>query len=644
MARAGACSRRDAELLIGEGRVALNGLTLTSPAVNVGAGDIITIDGVPLARRAPTRLFLFHKPRGLVTTERDPEGRPTVFDYIRESFPEAPRLVSIGRLDINTEGLLLLTNDGGLARTLELPATGWARRYRVRAKGAPDQAALDALREGVTVDGVVYAGIEAQLDRTQGANSWLTMSLREGKNREIKRVLEHLGLEVNRLIRLSFGPFQLADLPEGALDEVRPRVLRDQLGPTLAEAAGVDFASPVEERPREPRARSERDAGGTGFKNEHAKGRRPEERATRTERPRIETKAPLRRKPAPAPRKHVSAMREDSAWSRSARTRIERSATEDRSGRAVAVERVVQAPRAQAGKGRDSSAPDKGGATTRNARRFEAERKQRRGEETNERREHAASAGRKASPGRSASGARPARDFAAAPRSDYRGRAPGDGQTRRVEEARDGARPRPRRDAARSFDETPRRPKLTAGGGGADVRDAKGRATGSGAQTGARHGSRNEPHRHDASGDSRADQRRRAEAKVRAGKHPAADVLRERRAGNARSDAPADGQRGGPNAWASGKRAESRSKSWGEAPARGNKRFGDLPEAEERRPFNARTDARSSEGRRAKGGEGGRSRDEGSARGRGASSPGDKPRGAPGGPREPGKRRPRGKT
>ncbi len=177
MARAGACSRRDAEAWIGAGRVALNGVVLASPAVNVTDADEITIDGAPLAARAKTRLFLFHKPRGLVTTERDPEGRQTIFDYLREHWPEAPRLVSVGRLDINTEGLLLLTNDGGLARVLELPSTGWVRRYRVRAKGATDQATLDRLRHGVTVDGVAYAEIEAKLDRAQGANVWLTIGL-----------------------------------------------------------------------------------------------------------------------------------------------------------------------------------------------------------------------------------------------------------------------------------------------------------------------------------------------------------------------------------------------------------------------------------------------------------------------------------
>ncbi len=212
-----------------------------SPAFNVSETDDVRVDGKPLAAPERTRLFLFHKPRGLVTTARDPEGRQTVFAVLP---PDLPRLVAIGRLDINTEGLLLLTNDGGLARVLELPSTGWLRRYRVRAHGNIDQAALDRLAEGVTIDGVDYLGVEAKLDREQGANAWLTLGLREGKNREIKKILEHLGLAVNRLIRVSFGPFELGDLPEGEVMEVRTRVLRDQLGVKLAKEANVDFDAP----------------------------------------------------------------------------------------------------------------------------------------------------------------------------------------------------------------------------------------------------------------------------------------------------------------------------------------------------------------------------------------------------------------
>jgi 23S rRNA pseudouridine2605 synthase len=244
IARAGIASRRDAEAMIAEGRVTLNGEVLTSPAVNVTAADKITVDGEPLPAKERTRLWIFHKPRGLVTTARDPEGRPTVFDVLPE---ELPRVVAVGRLDINTEGLLLLTNDGGLARVIAHPETGWMRRYRIRAYGDVTQADLDRLRDGITVDEMEYGPVEATLDRVQGDNVWITMGLREGKNREVKRILEHLGLTVNRLIRLSFGPFQLGDLEPGLVDEVKTKVLKEQLGQKLAAEAGVDFESPVRE-------------------------------------------------------------------------------------------------------------------------------------------------------------------------------------------------------------------------------------------------------------------------------------------------------------------------------------------------------------------------------------------------------------
>ncbi|MGO7309532.1 pseudouridine synthase, partial [Rhizobium ruizarguesonis] len=242
MARAGVASRRDIERMIMEGRVTLNGRVLETPVVNVTLADRIEVDGVPIRGIERTRLWLYHKPTGLVTTNADPEGRPTVFDNLPE---ELPRVMSIGRLDINTEGLLLLTNDGGLARALELPATGWLRRYRVRAHGEIDQDALDKLKDGIAVDGVLYGSIEATLDRTQGSNVWITMGLREGKNREIKNVLGALGLDVNRLIRISYGPFQLGDLPEGHVIEVRGRTLRDQLGPRLIEEAKANFDAPI---------------------------------------------------------------------------------------------------------------------------------------------------------------------------------------------------------------------------------------------------------------------------------------------------------------------------------------------------------------------------------------------------------------
>jgi 23S rRNA pseudouridine2605 synthase len=256
IARAGLASRREAEAWIAAGRIAVNGEKITSPALNVTPADRVTVDGQPLPVRERTRLFLFHKPRGLVTTHADPQGRPTVFSVLPKHLP---RLISIGRLDANTEGLLLLTNDGGLARTLELPSTGWTRRYRVRANGKITQLRLDRLKHGIEIDGVRYGPIEARLDREQGANVWLTFAMREGKNREVKNVLGHLGLAVNRLIRVSFGPFQLGELPEGAVDEVRTRHLREQLGERVATAVGLDFAGPVadQERASSPRRHPE---------------------------------------------------------------------------------------------------------------------------------------------------------------------------------------------------------------------------------------------------------------------------------------------------------------------------------------------------------------------------------------------------
>lgn len=242
LARAGVASRRDIERMIMEGRVSVNGKVLETPVLNATLADKIEVDGHPIRGIERTRLWLYHKPAGLVTTNSDPEGRPTVFENLPE---ELPRVMSIGRLDINTEGLLLLTNDGGLARVLELPTTGWLRRYRVRAYGEVDQPALDALKEGIAVDGVLYGAIDATLDRKQGHNVWITMGLREGKNREIKNVLGALGLEVNRLIRISYGPFQLGDLPEGKVLEVRGRMLRDQLGPRLIEESKANFDAPL---------------------------------------------------------------------------------------------------------------------------------------------------------------------------------------------------------------------------------------------------------------------------------------------------------------------------------------------------------------------------------------------------------------
>ena len=232
MARSGLCSRRDAERWIAEGRVALNGRILDTPAIEVGPTDKIVVDGQPLPAAEPAQIWRYYKPRGLVTTHSDPEGRPTVFDALPA---DMPRVVSIGRLDYNTEGLLLLTNDGELARHLELPATGWLRRYRVRAYGRVSQSDLDALKDGVTIEGVRYGGIDAHLDSVQAGNMWLTIGLREGKNREVRRILGSLALEVNRLIRISYGPFQLTDLTPGMVEPIKRRVLADQLGPQAAE-------------------------------------------------------------------------------------------------------------------------------------------------------------------------------------------------------------------------------------------------------------------------------------------------------------------------------------------------------------------------------------------------------------------------
>ncbi|MBN8971805.1 MAG: pseudouridine synthase [Rhizobiales bacterium] len=244
MSRRGLASRRDAEEWVTQGRVTVNGRVINSPALDVTENDVVMVDGKPLPERERTRLFLYHKPRGLMTTHSDPEGRPTVFEHLPEGLP---RLISVGRLDFNTEGLLLLTNDGGLARVLELPDTGWLRRYRARAHGEVTQAQLDALRDGLEVDGVKYGSVEASLEHDQGSNVWITIAIREGKNREVRNILGALGLEVNRLIRVSYGPFQLGEIEEGQVDEVKTRVLREQLGDKVAQKAGAEFARTVEE-------------------------------------------------------------------------------------------------------------------------------------------------------------------------------------------------------------------------------------------------------------------------------------------------------------------------------------------------------------------------------------------------------------
>ena len=285
IARAGVCSRRDAERLIAAGKVVVNGKKLLSPAFNVSEHDEIMVNDQPLPDRQPVRLWRYHKPRGRVTTHKDPEGRPTVFEALPDHLP---RVISAGRLDFNTEGLLLLTTDGDLARHLELPSTGWRRRYRLRAFGKISQGQLDELKKGITINGVRYGAISAQLER-EGANLWISLSITEGKNREIRRVMEHLGLKVSRLIRLSYGPFQLNDLEAGAVEEVRRKVLADQLGKKLADRfelgprpqAGRAAVSPkgrtdknVSNRSRRPLAK----------KPVHRKGKTPSrrDRAART--------------------------------------------------------------------------------------------------------------------------------------------------------------------------------------------------------------------------------------------------------------------------------------------------------------------------------------------------------------------------
>ncbi|PKP83740.1 MAG: pseudouridine synthase [Alphaproteobacteria bacterium HGW-Alphaproteobacteria-2] len=258
IARAGLASRRGAEELIAAGRVAVNGKRIDSPARNVLPADRVEVDGKPLAPPAQPRLWRYHKPAGLVTTARDEKGRPTVFDRLPE---DMPRVMSVGRLDLTSEGLLLLTNDGALKRRLELPSTGWLRKYRVRVHGAPMERVLERLRNGIEIDGERFRPMEVALDRMQGANAWLTLGLREGRNREIRRAMEAVGLEVNRLIRVSYGPFQLGTLASGAVEEVRSRVLRDQLGLPAPQPAARSKSRPASAGRDRPPPRGPRPAG-----------------------------------------------------------------------------------------------------------------------------------------------------------------------------------------------------------------------------------------------------------------------------------------------------------------------------------------------------------------------------------------------
>ena len=227
IARAGICSRRDAEAHIRDGRVAVNGKVIDSPALNVSPSDVVSVDNKQLPEREPTRLWRYYKPRGLVVSARDEKNRETIFDNLPSHLP---RVMSVGRLDFDSEGLLLLTNDGDLARHLELPSTGWSRKYRLRAQGLVNEEQLASLAKGVTIDGITYGQVIAKLDRQMASNAWLTMAIREGKNREIRRIMKHFGHPVSRLIRVSYGPFQLGNLGDGEVEEIRPRIVADQLG------------------------------------------------------------------------------------------------------------------------------------------------------------------------------------------------------------------------------------------------------------------------------------------------------------------------------------------------------------------------------------------------------------------------------
>ncbi len=267
LSRAGVASRREAERMIAEGRVKVNGTLIDSPALNVTSADRIIVDGKPLPQAEAPRLWLYNKPTGLVTSNSDEKGRRTIFDELPE---DLPRVMTVGRLDLNSEGLLLLTNDGGIKRRLELPSTGWLRRYRVRINGRPRDEDFEPLRKGMVIDGERFQPMTVALDRQQGANAWLTIGLREGKNREIRRALEDIGFNVNRLLRLSYGPFQLGSLKLGEVEELRPKVVRDQLGLEPEDMEEAPAARPTRGRPgakpgQKPGARPGSQTGGKTF-------------------------------------------------------------------------------------------------------------------------------------------------------------------------------------------------------------------------------------------------------------------------------------------------------------------------------------------------------------------------------------------
>jgi 23S rRNA pseudouridine2605 synthase len=342
IARAGLASRREAEDWIAAGRVAVNGAVIGSPALNVTVGDRISVDGEPLPARERTRLFLYHKPRGLMTTHADPQSRPTIFQKLPASLP---RLISVGRLDFNTEGLLLLTNDGALARALELPATGWLRRYRVRAHGSVTQVELDALRSGVTIGGIHYGAIEATVERVQGSNLWLGFAIREGKSREVRNVLGHLGLTVARLIRISFGPFQLAELALGAVEEVPTRVLREQLGERLVAQSGADFSAPLAAPLAVPPAPQARDDARGAARPKPANEKRIEKRKDRTS-PDHAWRAHEVDRPGKKLRRKFHGSRINAEPRRRSGGEARESLLTDRKGRPIPVERYGQPPAA----------------------------------------------------------------------------------------------------------------------------------------------------------------------------------------------------------------------------------------------------------------------------------------------------------
>lgn len=301
LSRSGVASRREAERMIQLGQVAVNGKVIDSPALNVTPRDRITVNGEPLAAPEPARLWLYYKPEGLVTSASDEKGRDTVFDHLPE---DMPRVMSVGRLDLNSEGLLLLTNDGELKRQLELPSTGWLRKYRVRVNGNPTDPDLDPLRKGITVDGERFQPMEVKLDRVQGANAWLTVGLREGRNREIRRAMNAIDLYVNRLIRVSYGPFRLNELEPGEVQEVRPKILRDQLGTILGDQpapeapqgrTGARPGGGAERSSGKPTLRVRTTSSSSGSRSSDAKPAAPRSAATRTAKPADAAIKPMQR-------------------------------------------------------------------------------------------------------------------------------------------------------------------------------------------------------------------------------------------------------------------------------------------------------------------------------------------------------------